>query len=264
MSNAIYIGVGGVAKPVKQMYVGVNGVARKVKKVYVGVNGVAKLCWSGYDPVFSNNTWEQIIEACHTRQVPDTWLVGDQKAMDIGGVSYLIDIIGKDHDDYSDGSGKAPLTFQFHALYATKFSMNDTAVNSKGWMSSGVRQTHLPSILALMPTSVQNGLKAVNKHTSKGMNSSTIIKTEDKLFILSEIEVYNTTDKSFAGEGNQYAYYAAGNQKQKRGGKYYENGWLRSPYKGDNGSYCYVHSSGILYTMDANNTNAYVAPAFCF
>ena len=39
-----------------------------------------------YDPVFANNTWEQIIAACHNNEVPDTWKVADQKPMTIGGV----------------------------------------------------------------------------------------------------------------------------------------------------------------------------------
>ena len=262
--SGFYIGVDGKARKIKGGYIGIDGKARKIKKGYIGVNGVARLCWTAVDPVFANNSWEDIIATCQTGSVPDTWNVGDKKTMNIGGTDYVIDIIGKNHDDYADGSGKAPLTFQFNALYASKVAMNDTAVNSKGWMSSNIRKNHLPTILAQMPTAVQTALKAVNKYTSKGMNSSEIIRTEDKLFILSEIEVYNTTSKSYAGEGTQYAYYAAGNKKEKRGGTYYENGWLRSPYKGDNGSYCYVHSSGILYSMNANSTNAYVAPAFCF
>ena len=76
-----------------------------------------------YDPVFANNTWEQIIAACHNNEVPDTWKVADQKPMTIDGSDYLIDIIGKNHDDYADGSGKAPMTFQLHDCYKLKKAM---------------------------------------------------------------------------------------------------------------------------------------------
>lgn len=67
-----------------------------------------------YEANFADNTWEQIISVCQKGIVPLSWKVGDQKAMTIGGTDYLIDIIGINHDDYSDGSGKATFTFQLH------------------------------------------------------------------------------------------------------------------------------------------------------
>lgn len=42
MAKAIYMGIGGVARKVKQPYIGVGNVARKVKTGYVGINGVAR------------------------------------------------------------------------------------------------------------------------------------------------------------------------------------------------------------------------------
>ena len=35
-----------------------------------------------YDPVFANNDWAAIIEACHANEVPDTW-VADAPAIRI-------------------------------------------------------------------------------------------------------------------------------------------------------------------------------------
>ena len=64
-----------------------------------------------------------------------------------------------------------------------------------------------------MPSEVQNGIKQVKKLTSAGNKSSTINSTDDKLFLLSEIEIFGTTSNSFAGEGKQYDYYKAGNSK---------------------------------------------------
>lgn len=45
MAKAIYQGVSGVARKVKQPFVGVSGVARKVKNAFVGVSGVARGCY---------------------------------------------------------------------------------------------------------------------------------------------------------------------------------------------------------------------------
>ena len=67
------------------------------------------------------------------KQVPDTWNVGDSCMMAFGKKNYQIDIIGKNHDDYADGSGKAPLTFQMHTCYATEYKMNNSGSNTGGW-----------------------------------------------------------------------------------------------------------------------------------
>lgn len=84
------------------------------------------------EPNFADNTWTQIIKACQANRVPDTWVVGNQKTMTIGGTDYVIDIIGKGHDTYSSGGGTAPLTFQMHDCYGTTYAMNSTNTNVGG------------------------------------------------------------------------------------------------------------------------------------
>lgn len=67
---------------------------------------------------FAGWSWAQIIAACQSKQIPQEWKVHDWKNMTINGAEYRIDIIGMNHDDYADGSGKAPLTLQLHDCYA--------------------------------------------------------------------------------------------------------------------------------------------------
>lgn len=213
-------------------------------------------------PNFADNTWEQIIKVCQTNNVPDTWAVGNQKSMIIGGTDYVIDIIGKNHDTYSSG-GIAPLTFQMHDCYGTTYAMNSTNTNRGGWTSCAMRQTHLPAILALMPMEVQSGIREVNKLTSAGSQSATINTTEDKLFLLSKIEIFGSVTLSTSGEGTQYAYYKAGNSTVKNisgSAKYW---WERSPYVDDDFQFCNVHSDGSASINWANSTFG-VAFAFCF
>ena len=243
----------------------VNGTVYSINKgrTLIGGTGYDITFASSYDPVFANNTWEQIIAACHNNAVPDTWKVADQKPMTINGVDYLIDIIGKNHDDYSDGSGKAPLTFQIHDCYGEAKKMNSSNTNKGGWASCAMRQTHLPAILSLMPTEVQNGIREVNKLTSAGNRSSTIDTTADKLFLLSEIEIFGSVTYSKSGEGTQYDYYKAGNSKVKKynGGAY--RWWERSPSGSNSTYFCIVHRNGnatYYYPRDAIG----VAFGFCF
>lgn len=240
---------------------GWQDVARKIKKGYVGIPK------SEYEPVFADNSWSQIIKACQKNEVPSTWAVGDQKAMDIGGTEYLIDIIGKDHDDYADGSGKAPLTFQMHDCYPDTLSMNSSTTNIGGWTGCEMRLTHLPNILSLMPAEVQAGIKEVNKLTSAGGLSTNIDTTADKLFLLSEIEIFGAVSMATNGEGEQYAYYSNGGSKVKMNPSRGIEGrwWERSPLVLSNfsTSFCLVATNGTSTNNNADSVNL-VAPAFCF
>lgn len=218
---------------------------------------------SPYKANFADNTWAQIIDACHKNQVPDTWVVGSQKAMTINGTAYAIDIIGKNHDTYVNG-GKAPLTFQLHDSYADTKRMNSSATNEGGWTNCDMRSTHLPAILALMPTEVQNGIREVNKLTSAGSQSATINTTADKLFLLSEIEIFGSiVGYSASGEGTQYDYYKAGNSNAKNynGSAYYW--WERSPSARSSAKFCVVTGESNASHSDANYYFG-VAFGFCF
>ena len=215
-----------------------------------------------YDPVFANNTWAKIIDACHKNQVPETWVVGNQKAMTINGTDYPIDIIGKNHDNYSDGSGKAPLTFQLHDCYGETKNMNSSDTSKSGWTSCAMRQTHLPAILARMPMEIQNGIREVNKKTS--LRSILPKTTADKLFLLSESEIFGSVTYSNKGEGRQYDYYKADNNNKKKT----RNGikadwWERSPDDSDSEKFCLAGRNGIADTFFASEEMG-VSFGFCF
>lgn len=202
---------------------------------------------------FADNDWASIIKACHSGGVPSTWVVGNSKMMTIGGVAYQIDIIGKNHDDYSDGSGKAPLTFQMHDCYADTKPMND--INAM--------QKELLGIFKLMPAEVQNGIRGVYKLTLAGNNTNVINTTAEKLFLLSEVEVFGSVIYSKTGEGTQYDYYNAGNSKVKNRGVSANAWWERSPDYGYSGYFCYVGSSGAASSHSSSDALG-VAFAFCF
>ena len=211
---------------------------------------------------FANNSWASIIAACHSGSVPSTWVVGNSKTMTINGASYQVDIIGKNHDAYTAG-GKAPLTFQLHDCYANTGAMNSSDTNSGGWKNSAMRTTHLPAILALMPTEVQNGIREVSKKASVGGASSTIETVSDKLFLLSEVEIFGSTSYSAAGEGTQYDYYKAGNSKVKKRNGSAADWWERSPYASGSTRFCLVVSNGNADYHYASIAGG-VAFGFCF
>lgn len=232
----------------------------KTQTVNIGTQSV-KLPLIELADAFAANSWETIITACHGGFVPDTWVVGDSKPMAINGTNYQIDIIGKNHDVYTDGSGTAPLTFQLHDCYIEAKQMYSTNLSGLGWKNTDMRLTYLPAILALMPAEVKNGIHAVNKKTSEGGNSTTIETVSDTLFLLSEVEVFGTNHSSVPGEGIQYDYYKAGNPKIKKREGVDEFWWERSSASG--GMFCRVRDNGQAGASNASSSLG-VSFAFCF
>lgn len=218
---------------------------------------------------FADSSWSGIIQACQTDSVPSTWSVGDTKPMLINGTEYNIQIIGKDHDIYTAG-GTAPLTFQLVECYSEEAQMNSTDTNSTGWSGSAMRTSTLPIILSTMPSEVQSAIKFVDKPTieGKGKNSSaptTLETTSDKLFLLSETEVFGTTQYSGGvAEGSRYAFYSEGGSTIKKLDKTNWTWWLRSPNSSDNWRFSRVLSGGVLNDNGAASVTDCVAFAFCF
>ena len=237
----------------------VTATAGSMTKTADVVVGTANVDMIMIDPVFGNNSWAAIIKACQEKQVPDTWNVGNSCNMTINNKTYAIDIIGKNHDDYADGSGKAPLTFQMHTTYATQYKMNGAEYNNCGWKNCLVRTSNaFPKLKQVMPAEVVAALKAVTKKTTAGDASSAIDTTSDTLFLLSEIEVQGTRTHSYAGEGTQYAYYqTAANRKKNRAW------YLRSPRINSTSCFCRTGWDGEADWSVASEVDG-IAAAWCF
>ena len=251
-----YANIGSAAREIEVGTVRLNGVAREIESGMTLVGGVAREIAFSSAPAFADVTWEQVIIACQNNEVPDTWAVGDSKPMTINGTSYQIDIIGKNHDDYADGTGKAPLTFQMHDCYGTLYSINGTSVTKVAWGSSRMKKTELPGILKTMPSEVQSGIREVSKTARKTTNAET-------LFLLSEYEIFGRKTYAYTEEGSQYAYYADGNSTIKN-----FNGsarlWLtRSERNITEGSYGCVSINGGASSTNTDNKSG-VAFGFCF
>lgn len=228
------------------------------------VVGTANVDLVMIDPVFGNNSWAAIIKACQEKQVPNTWNVGNSCNMTINNKTYAIDIIGKNHDDYADGSGKAPLTFQLHACYSKAKMLSSNVTYT--WQKSTMRTSTLPAILKRMPAEVQAAIREVTKLTGASAYSSELDSTADKLFILSDDELgigYN----SVAGEGTMYEYYTGASSRRI---KQYNNTnsywWLRSICTDNNhkGSVKCINTSGSLDQFSGSATDYGVTFGFCF
>lgn len=212
-------------------------------------------------PGLESTSWDDISSISEKGVAASVWNVGDKKTINIDGTNYQVQIIGFNHDTKTSG-GKAGITFQLVDCLNRTYQMNSSNTNSGGWTSCAMRSSTMATLLTKLPSALQNVIKAVNKLTSAGKQSGTINTTSDKLFLLSEVEIFGSTAHSKSGEGSQYAYYKAGNSKVKKVNGSASSWWERSPYGSDIAYFCIVGINGSASYDNANNSRG-VAFAFC-
>ena len=192
--------------------------------------------------VFGENSWSTIKWACENNNpVVDSWLVGDSKDETIGGEVMTFVILGKDHDDKADGSGKAKLSIGMKDCMAqTQYMQSDGGVETTGsFVGSWMYTTYLTGIFNNLPEDLKNAIVSISKKTAQQAGNSSIRTDAMNLWLLSGIEIFGDNTYTYPGEGTQYDYYATAANRVKRlsNGAGNANGWwTRSPLSSTYGS----------------------------
>ena len=175
-------------------------------------------------------------------------------------------IIGINHDDLADGTGKAGLTFLTTSTGIWSH-MNATDTNAGGWEKSELRgRLNSGDLWALLPAEIQSKAKAVTKMTDNqgGGSAGTPSATPDRIFLLSSTEVYGDLDS----DGIQYEYYKSkGVTTSNYSGASLNSGsgyWTRSVHPGGSNYFRYVNSEGVWDFSFSAFGNHCVQPAWCF
>ena len=186
-------------------------------------------------------------------------------------------IIGINHDDLADGSGKAGLTFLTTSTNI-RSRMNATDTNAGGWEKSELRaKINSGEIWNLMPSDFQSKVKSVRKLTNNvgggsANKDATVTATADKLFLLSYSEIVPTSywASSYpwtSSEGTQYEAFKGKVTENYSGNDCLEIGdywWERSanPYNSHN--FLIVYSGGDPSGNNGATVSYCVCPAFSF
>ena len=173
-------------------------------------------------------------------------------------------IVGINHDDLADGSGKAGMTFEATNTALGAQRMNATQTNAGGWEQSELRgRLNSGDLWSLLPSELQSKVKTVKKMTDNkgGGTAGTPSATADKVFLLSTTEVYG----NLQSDGAQYEYYKSKGvtTSSYSGASSSYHLWTRSVYPSYSTYFRYVLSYGDYDYSNATNT-AYVFPAFSF
>ena len=250
---------------------------KAVEKVWIKRNGQLVTVWDGGGGGgaavdFATDSWETISAACKDGSYKTVYQVGDTKDITLStGETITVAIMGFDHDDLSDGSGKAPITLGMTELLATKYPMNSTDTNAGGWDESEMRTSTMATLLTQLPSDLQAVIETVNKKATAGGKSTSITTSSDKLWLLAEVEVDGTTEAGYVDEGEQYEYWKTvkdGTVSADRI-KYLSNGsgsadnwWMRSPTVNGSNAFWYGRWDGIIYSGFPGNSNG-VCFGFC-
>ena len=190
-------------------------------------------------------------------------------------------IIGINHDDLADGSGKAGLTFLTTSTGITS-RMNATGTTAGGWEKSELRaKMNSGEIWNLMPSDFQSKVKSVRKLTNnvgggQENKNAAVTATTDRLFLLSYSEIVSTSywasDYPWtSSEGTQYEAFKgkvtdnSGNNLAIAIGDIW---WMRSVCPDSSGisidRFLFVYGNGFPGGANSSILEQCVCPAWCF
>lgn len=192
-----------------------------------------------------------------------------QVGLSSGTVIADVEIIGHQHDDLADDSGKVPLTFFCADLPQILHRMNADSSNDGGYEASEMREFLNGELFEALPTELQTIIKPVYKISDGGSTNKTLITTTDSCWLASYDEVGLTSgSNNLAGQGELYSNIFSSNKDTRK--KYITDDaatggwWLRSSYYSTNSNSMFwrVTNSGGSYSDIAFNS-FYVAFGFC-
>ena len=155
---------------------------------------------------FATMSWNEISNLSASGEASTYFNVGDEKTITatIEGVNQELTfvILGFNHDDLADGTGKAGISIGLKGVTAKK----DYSVfyGGDGYKDSDLYKTILPDILSDLPTELKQNIKTVTKGCVRDRWTLTV---DCQLFLFSAKEILGDVSASFANVSTQYEYY---------------------------------------------------------
>lgn len=226
---------------------------------------------------FAGSSWSDIARISEAGEVSEHFSIEDSREIpvNISGTEYMFiaRIVGMNHDDLSDGTGKAGLSILFFTAPETKYKFHSTAFSS----GKGYKECDISKTVENFITNLPNDLQAVIKQVSKKYNqagSSTILTMDAKLWLPSWKEVGHDGSmyglplalgsKYAAFKSPKYGYNYAGTSHEVKNtaGTSAGNVRLRDMNTSNNSSCCYT-ATGAMSSAGTPTTTAAIGIGFC-
>ncbi len=207
-------------------------------------------------------SWRRVDEIAKSGKAREYFALGATKKdyMKNGFVA-TYQIIGFDHDDLADNSGKAPISWDMVDLYKDEMAMHKDG-NSVWWNDTDMRSFLNGDFKSYVSDDLAAIVKPVYKYSADC--NGNMQKTIDEFWLKSEQELYGRKFWSYGSEGHWYEFYA---QENIRYGKKNAEGedawqWLRSVDADGSYYFCRADTSGSA-SSDGASVSFGFAPAFC-
>ena len=225
------------------------------------------------DPAsFTTDSWRTIQKAVQTNNT-DLYNIGDTKEVDLGSFgTHTVRIANKSECTNGETSETACGFVVEFADIITQEKFNSTATSIGGWKNSEMRTFVNNTIYESLPTELQNIIVLTKVMSGHGSTSGeTNFETQDKLYLLSAIEIWNNNISSYETlntETRQLDYYSSNTVSLSdfSGAKKTYNGsqalvWIRSAYNSNNQYFLTVDINGV-WNADISTNSHGVSPAF--
>ena len=226
--------------------------------------------------LFNSLSWANINTLLSQGQT-SLFKVGDVKTLTLNGTGGTLrfsnttayaTIIGINHNASREGNNKLHLQLALDSANTKLLGtapMKASATNNGGWESCRIRTRECANLLNCLPSDLQAVVKTTTKYTSAGNQSTDIVSSSDKIFLLSEFEIFGATTFSVPGEKNyqqQYSWYSNHSKLKYSSSNSVTTWWERSPRQLSSTDFCVVHTSGEA-RYNAADGYCGVAPCLC-
>lgn len=169
---------------------------------------------------FAAAEWAEIAERSANGTASTAYSVGDTKTVTVGDETMTVQIVGFNHDDLADGTGKAGISIMvYQALSATHaWDSDGTSTTTIGWKASDIREYLNSELYASLPEDLQSVIKPVTKLSDGGRGSTSLVSTTDTLWLPSAEEVLVAATTTYmasaaysgllTGQGSRYEHFA--------------------------------------------------------
>lgn len=169
---------------------------------------------------FAGATWADIVKVAESGEAKNHFKVGDTRELvykQANGTetTATVFILGFDHDDLADGSGKAGISMMINSTadgYTCSIAPAGFDNSNGGWKGSPMQKALNNDLFGTLPSALQSGIKQVTKISRMYMNGTDTtgtVTTQDKIWIPSVGEAGQTGVISgygvSGGDGTKYA-----------------------------------------------------------
>ena len=212
-------------------------------------------------------------------------LVGDDGNLSSASYKSIDDdinayIVGFNHDDRSDGKGKAGITFLIADASPAKLAMNKDGSNTGGWKDSDLRRSIRGEVYKCLPQALKSNIVRVKKLSNNSgatTDPSSVTSTDETVWLPSMVELIGKDGLEeelgsgepdqlavYEAEGTQYAALQGDNDTRWTGydGFTGNNAWTRTCDASQSGCFLIYRGNDFGGPWDTNDElNIY--PGFC-